>query len=107
MGDRDASGYDSAPFIAEFYDYVIPYSARPDIDFYVDVARENGGPVRELEAADPASPWNEAAAPCWSVQYVVSRSRIYRFELDGSYAAARSSRSVGASSVAGSPATRV
>lgn len=31
----------------------------------------------------------------------------YRFEVEGSYAPARSSRCVGASSVAGSPATRV
>ena len=44
----DASGYDSAPFIPEFYDHVVPYATRSDIDFYVDTARENGGPVLEL-----------------------------------------------------------
>jgi hypothetical protein len=52
--ERDASGYDSAPFIAEFYDYVVPYAARPDIDFYVDIARENGGPVLD-SGAEPAA----------------------------------------------------
>jgi SAM-dependent methyltransferase len=44
----DASGYDHAPFIAEFYDFVVPYATRPDVRFYVDVAREYGGPVLEL-----------------------------------------------------------
>jgi SAM-dependent methyltransferase len=44
----DASGYDRAPFIPEFYDYVVPYAARPDIGFYVEAARQHGGPVLEL-----------------------------------------------------------
>jgi SAM-dependent methyltransferase len=44
----DASGYDRAPFIPEFYDYVVPYAARPDIRFYVEAARRHGGPVLEL-----------------------------------------------------------
>jgi SAM-dependent methyltransferase len=44
----DASGYDRAPFIPEFYDYVVPYAARPDIGFYVEAARQYGGPVLEL-----------------------------------------------------------
>src|SRR5262245_48448069 len=44
----DAGGYDQAPFIAEFYDFVVPYAARRDVGFYVDVAREYGGPVLEL-----------------------------------------------------------
>jgi SAM-dependent methyltransferase len=44
----DAGGYDQAPFIAEFYDFVVPYSTRPDAGFYVDAAREYGGPVLEL-----------------------------------------------------------
>ncbi|MBM3778763.1 MAG: class I SAM-dependent methyltransferase [Acidimicrobiia bacterium] len=34
--------------IAELYDYVGPYAARPDITFYVDAAREAGGPVLEV-----------------------------------------------------------
>lgn len=37
------AGYDHAPFIAEFYDHVIPYVTRPDVSFYVDAARECGG----------------------------------------------------------------
>jgi SAM-dependent methyltransferase len=44
----DASGYDRALFIPEFYDYIVPYVTRPDIDFYVEAARECGGPVLEL-----------------------------------------------------------
>lgn len=43
-----ASGYDSAPFIPEFYDHIARYAARPDIGFYVEVARQQGGPVLEL-----------------------------------------------------------
>jgi len=34
--------------IADLYDYVVPYRTRTDIDFYVDAARESGGPVLEL-----------------------------------------------------------
>jgi SAM-dependent methyltransferase len=34
--------------IADLYDYVAPYRARPDIDFYVEAARETGGPVLEV-----------------------------------------------------------
>lgn len=44
----EASGYDRSPFVAEFYDHVVPYSTRPDIGFYVQAAREYGGPVLEL-----------------------------------------------------------
>jgi SAM-dependent methyltransferase len=44
----DASGYDRARFIPEFYDYVVPYATRPDIGFYVGAARQHGGPVLEL-----------------------------------------------------------
>src|SRR5216683_2691595 len=39
---------DRSPFIAEFSPYVAAYLTRPDIDFYVQVARECGGPVLEL-----------------------------------------------------------
>jgi SAM-dependent methyltransferase len=42
------SSYDRAPFIPEFYDYVVPYAARADVGFYVNAARESGGPVLEL-----------------------------------------------------------
>jgi len=44
----EASSYDRAPFIPEFYDYVIPYATRPDVGFYVEAAGEFGGPVLEL-----------------------------------------------------------
>jgi SAM-dependent methyltransferase len=33
---------------ADLYDYVVPYANRPDLTFYVDAAREAGGPVLEL-----------------------------------------------------------
>src|SRR5947207_2493466 len=38
---------DYAP-IADLYDHVAPYRALPDIPFYVDAARESGGPVLEI-----------------------------------------------------------
>ena len=44
----EASGYDRAPFIPEFYDHVVPYTTRQDVAFYVEAARESGGPVLEL-----------------------------------------------------------
>jgi ubiquinone/menaquinone biosynthesis C-methylase UbiE len=34
--------------IAEFYDHVVPYRNRPDVMFYVDAAKESGGPVLEI-----------------------------------------------------------
>jgi SAM-dependent methyltransferase len=43
-----ADGYDSNPLIAEFYDYVIPFGNRKDIEFYVETARETQGPVLEI-----------------------------------------------------------
>jgi len=33
---------------AEFYDHVLPYATRTDVGFYVDLARESGGPVLEV-----------------------------------------------------------
>jgi SAM-dependent methyltransferase len=48
MATPDPASYDRAAFIAEFYDHVIPYAIRPDVRFYVDMAREGGGPVLEL-----------------------------------------------------------
>lgn len=33
---------------AAFYDHVVPYRERPDVPFYVQMAREAGGPVLEL-----------------------------------------------------------
>lgn len=43
-----AGGYDEYGFVAEFYDFVEPYRARPDLDFYTELARESGGPVLEI-----------------------------------------------------------
>ena len=43
-----AGGYDEYSFVAEFYDFVEPYRQRPDIDFYVDLARDSKGPVLEV-----------------------------------------------------------
>jgi SAM-dependent methyltransferase len=34
--------------VADFYDEVVPYRDRPDIAFYVEFAREAGGPVLEV-----------------------------------------------------------
>jgi SAM-dependent methyltransferase len=34
--------------VADLYDYVAPYRERPDLNFYVEAARESGGPVLEV-----------------------------------------------------------
>ena len=34
--------------IADLYDHVVPYRDRPDVAFYVNAAKESGGPVLEL-----------------------------------------------------------
>jgi SAM-dependent methyltransferase len=39
---------DDYAIAADLYDYVVPYANRPDVAFYVDAAREAGGPVLEL-----------------------------------------------------------
>jgi SAM-dependent methyltransferase len=44
----EAGGYIGATFVPEFYDHVIPYATRQDVGFYVDAARDCGGPVLEL-----------------------------------------------------------
>src|SRR3989442_4644035 len=38
-------------FVPEFYDYVVPYARRQDVPFYVEVARETGGPCSSSAAA--------------------------------------------------------
>ncbi len=40
--------YDNSSFVAEFYDYVVPYRNRPDVPFYIEEAKRSGGPVLEL-----------------------------------------------------------
>jgi SAM-dependent methyltransferase len=44
----ESATYDASPFVAEFSRYVARYASRKDIGFYVETARENGGPVLEL-----------------------------------------------------------
>jgi SAM-dependent methyltransferase len=39
---------DGYGFIADLYDCVVPYQARQDIDFFVEAARQSGGPVLEV-----------------------------------------------------------
>ncbi|MCB0209680.1 MAG: class I SAM-dependent methyltransferase [Anaerolineae bacterium] len=43
-----SSGYEEYAFIADFYDYVVPYHNRPDVGFFVEAAIESGGPVLEV-----------------------------------------------------------
>ncbi|HNZ39493.1 MAG TPA: class I SAM-dependent methyltransferase, partial [Candidatus Latescibacteria bacterium] len=45
---KDSGGYESCPFVAEFYDQLPAYRNRPDILFYVHAAREASGPVLEI-----------------------------------------------------------
>jgi SAM-dependent methyltransferase len=40
--------YDDYPFVAEFYDWVVPYREREDVGFFVEMARQAHGPVLEL-----------------------------------------------------------
>jgi len=35
-------------FVAEFYDHVVPYRDRKDVAFFVEAAKESGGPVLEI-----------------------------------------------------------
>jgi SAM-dependent methyltransferase len=43
-----SSGYESYDFVAELYDYVIPYRDRPDVSFYIEAALQARGPVLEI-----------------------------------------------------------
>ncbi len=43
-----AGGYDEYAFVAEFYDHVVPYGNRGDVEFFVEAAREYGGPLLEI-----------------------------------------------------------
>lgn len=42
------TGGDEYSFIAKFYDDVVPYRERQDVAFFVDMARQAGGPVLEV-----------------------------------------------------------
>jgi len=43
-----AGGYEDYAFVADLYDYVVPYHNRPDAAFFVEVAEESGGSVLEV-----------------------------------------------------------
>src|SRR5437763_4997387 len=43
-----AGGYESYAFVADLYDWVVPYRERTDIDFFVDAATNAGGRVLEI-----------------------------------------------------------
>ncbi len=44
---EQAGGYADYAFVADLYDFVVPYQGRPDVDFFVEAAQEAGGPVLE------------------------------------------------------------
>ncbi len=44
----DSIETDEYRVIAEFYDHVVPYRERRDVAFFVETAREAGGPVLEI-----------------------------------------------------------
>ncbi|MBI4640882.1 MAG: class I SAM-dependent methyltransferase [Candidatus Tectomicrobia bacterium] len=43
-----SGGYEEYPFVAELYDYVVPYRDRQDVAFFVEMARQSEGPVLEI-----------------------------------------------------------
>ncbi len=43
-----SGGYDEYSFVAEFYDYVVPYRDRQDVALFVEMARHATGPVLEI-----------------------------------------------------------
>ena len=49
MSNNDASRHrDEREFVAEFYEHIAPYKQREDIEFWVEMARESGGPILEI-----------------------------------------------------------
>jgi SAM-dependent methyltransferase len=49
MSNNDTSGQrDERAVVAEFADHIAPYKQRKDVDFWVEMARESGGPVLEI-----------------------------------------------------------
>lgn len=44
----NSGGYADNSFLAEFYDSVVPYRDRKDVNFFVEMARRSEGPVLEL-----------------------------------------------------------
>jgi SAM-dependent methyltransferase len=47
-GEDRSGGYEECAYTAEFYDHVVPYRERADVDFFVEAAVESGGPVLEI-----------------------------------------------------------
>lgn len=45
---NSAGGYEEYASVADLYDYVVPYRGRPDIDFYLEAAKEARGAVLEI-----------------------------------------------------------
>jgi SAM-dependent methyltransferase len=45
---ESSADYDEYSGIAEFYDYIVPYRDRQDVVFFVEMARQAGGPVLEI-----------------------------------------------------------
>jgi SAM-dependent methyltransferase len=43
-----SGSYDNYGFVADYYDYVVPYRERQDVAFFVELARQSGGPVLEI-----------------------------------------------------------
>jgi SAM-dependent methyltransferase len=41
-------GTNAEQAFVEFYDYVVPYRDRQDVGFFVEMARESGGPILEI-----------------------------------------------------------
>jgi SAM-dependent methyltransferase len=49
MSNNDTSGQrDERAVVAEFADHIAPYKQRKDVDFWVEMAHESGGPVLEI-----------------------------------------------------------
>ena len=44
----EAGGYQDYAFVADLYDFVVPYRGRPDVAFFVEAALEAKGPVLEV-----------------------------------------------------------
>ncbi len=42
------SCHDEYAFVAEFYDFIVPYRERQDVAFFVEMAQEAAGPVLEI-----------------------------------------------------------
>jgi len=57
-------GYETKPFVAEYYDVNPLYAERPDVDFYLDFARSAGGKILELGCGTGRILIPTAAAGC-------------------------------------------